>query len=126
MTSVIPVGGIQVTNDISVVKGISLETAERIKLEAGCCWMDLIEDHEEVILPGVGGRPPVVIPRSEICEIVQPRMEEIFRIIKSKIDPILKSRPLSGYFTLPEVKILLPVLFLHFVLEKIARSSAFV
>ncbi len=96
MTSVIPVGGIQVTNDISVVKGISLETAERIKLEAGCCWMDLIEDHEEVILPGVGGRPPVVIPRSEICEIVQPRMEEIFRIIKSKIDPILKSRPLSG------------------------------
>lgn len=96
MTAVIPVGGIQVTNDISVVKGISLETAERIKLDAGCCWMDLIEDNEEVILPGVGGRPPIVIPRTEICEIIQPRMEEVFNIIRSKVDPVLKSRRLSG------------------------------
>jgi AraC-like DNA-binding protein len=30
---------------------------------------------------------------------------------------------LSGYFTLPEVKLLFPVLFLHFVLEKTGRSS---
>jgi len=96
LTTVIPVGGIQVTNDISVVKGISLETAERIKLDAGCCWAGLIEENEDVILPGVGGRPPVVIPRSEICEIIQPRMEEIFNIIRSKIEPVLKSRQLSG------------------------------
>lgn len=30
---------------------------------------------------------------------------------------------ISGYFTLPEVKMLFPVLFLHFVLEKVGRSS---
>lgn len=30
---------------------------------------------------------------------------------------------LSGYFTLPEVKLLFPVLFIHFVLEKVGRSS---
>jgi len=96
LTSVLPVGGIQVTNDISVVKGISLDTAERIKLDAGCCWMPLIEPNEEVILPGVGGRPPVVIPRTEICEIVQPRMAEIFGLIQEKIAPVTKSRMFSG------------------------------
>lgn len=32
---------------------------------------------------------------------------------------------ISGYFTLPEVKLLFPVLFLHFVLEKVGRSSSF-
>jgi len=96
LTAVLPVGGIQVTNDISIVKGISVETAERIKLDAGCCWLPLIEENEEVILPGVGGRPPVVIPRSEICEIVQPRMAEIFGMIREKIAPVLKSRQLSG------------------------------
>lgn len=96
LTAVLPVGGIQVTNDISIVKGISVETAERIKLDAGCCWLPLIEENEEVILPGVGGRPPVVIPRSEICEIVQPRMAEIFGMIREKISPVLKSRQLSG------------------------------
>lgn len=96
LTAVLPVGGIQVTNDISIVKGISAETAERIKLDAGCCWLPLIEENEEVILPGVGGRPPVVIPRSEICEIVQPRMAEIFGMIKDKIASVTKSRQLSG------------------------------
>ena len=30
---------------------------------------------------------------------------------------------IEGYFTLPEVKMLLPLLFLHFVLEKVGRSS---
>lgn len=32
---------------------------------------------------------------------------------------------LSGYFTLPEVKLLLPILFIHFVLEKVGRSTKY-
>ncbi len=96
LTAVLPVGGIQVTGDISIVKGISLETAERIKLDAGCAWLPLIEENEEVILPGVGGRPPVVIPRYEICEIIQPRVAEIFSMVKEKTDTIARNRPLSG------------------------------
>lgn len=32
---------------------------------------------------------------------------------------------ISGYFTLPEVKLLFPVIFLHFVLEKVGRSSVY-
>ncbi len=108
LTAVLPVGGIQVTNDISIVKGISVETAERIKLDAGCCWMPLIEENEEVILPGVGGRPPVVIPRSEICEIVQPRMAELFGMVKEKLGPIMKTRQLSGNIVITGGGALLP------------------
>ncbi len=108
LTAVLPVGGIQVTNDISIVKGISVETAERIKMDAGCCWLPLIEENEEVILPGVGGRPPVVIPRSEICEIIQPRMAEIFTMIKEKIAPVTRSRQLSGNLVITGGGALLP------------------
>lgn len=108
LTAVLPVGGIQVTNDISIVKGISAETAERIKLDAGCCWLPLIEENEEVILPGVGGRPPVVIPRSEICEIVQPRMAEIFSMVNEKIASVTKSRQLSGNVVITGGGALLP------------------
>ena len=32
---------------------------------------------------------------------------------------------ISGYFTLPEVKLLFPVLFIHFVLVKVGRSSSY-
>ena len=35
------------------------------------------------------------------------------------------SYSISGYFTLPEVKLLFPVLFLHFVLEKVGKSSSY-
>jgi len=107
-TSVLPVGGIQVTSDISLVKGVSLETAEKIKLDAGCCWGALVEDNEEVILPGVGGRPPVVIPRMEICEIIQPRMAEILTIVHNKITPVTRSRQLSGNVVLTGGASLLP------------------
>lgn len=81
----IPVGGNLVTNDIAVVKGVSAVNAEKIKIEDGCCWPDAIEEDREVIIPGAGGRPPEVSSRSEICEIIQPRMEEIFTMIRDEI-----------------------------------------
>jgi cell division protein FtsA len=95
-TTTIPVGGSQVTSDISILKNISYETAERIKLEAGCCWGELLEGDEDIIVPGVGGRPPLPIPRSEILRIIRPRMEEIFTMVKDELDKLALSRPLGG------------------------------
>ncbi|GAB1483835.1 cell division protein FtsA [Treponema sp.] len=95
-TTTIPVGGTQVTSDLSILNSLSFETAERIKQEAGCCWEPLLEVDEEVIVPGVGGRPPLPIPRSQICRIIQPRMEEIFNLAKEKLDKLSLARPLGG------------------------------
>ncbi|GHV94130.1 cell division protein FtsA [Spirochaetia bacterium] len=95
-TSTIPAGGTQVTNDISIIKNISFETAEKIKLDAGCCWEALLEENEDIIVPGVGGRPPLPIPRSQILTIIKPRMEEIFKMVKEKLDKLNLSRPLGG------------------------------
>ena len=49
--------------------------------------MPLVEQGEPVIIPGVGGRPPASIPRDEICRIIQPRMGEIFSMVREKIEP---------------------------------------
>ncbi len=84
-TSVVGVGGTQVTNDISIVLKTPTESAERIKREAGCCYVELVEDDEPVVIPGVGGRPPVTIRRKELAEIIQPRMEEIFVMVRDKL-----------------------------------------
>ncbi len=95
-TTTIPVGGSQVTSDLSLLKSIAFDTADRIKTEAGCCWAPLLEMDEEVIVPGVGGRPPLPLPRSQICAIIQPRVEEILHLAKSKIEAIGLPRPLGG------------------------------
>jgi cell division protein FtsA len=95
-TTTIPAGGTQVTSDISIMKNISFETAEKIKLEAGSCWEGAFSEDEEIIVPGVGGRPPLPIPRSEIEQIIRPRMEEIFSMVKEKLDKLSLNRPLGG------------------------------
>ncbi|QQO11371.1 cell division protein FtsA [Breznakiella homolactica] len=95
-TTTVPAGGAQVTSDISILKNLSFETAERIKLDAGCCWEPLLEGDDEIIVPGVGGRPPLPIPKSHILKIIQPRMEEIFNMVRDKLDQLSLSRPLGG------------------------------
>jgi cell division protein FtsA len=95
-TVTIPAGGAQVTGDISIIKNISFETAERIKIEAGSCFEGMDDSGDEVIVPGVGGRAPISIPRSHLLELIQPRMEEIFKMTKEKLDKIALSRPLGA------------------------------
>ncbi|MDR0449906.1 MAG: cell division protein FtsA [Treponema sp.] len=95
-TVTIPAGGTQVTGDISIIKNISFETAERIKIEAGSCFEGMDDSDDDVIVPGVGGRAPIPIPRSHILGMIQPRMEEIFKIAKEKLDKIALSRPLGA------------------------------
>ncbi|MCR4580755.1 MAG: cell division protein FtsA [Treponema sp.] len=86
-TASVPVGGNLVTNDIALVTGISVAAAEEIKVKHGCCWLKNItaENDSEVILPGVGGRAPEIMMRSQLCKIIQARVEQIFHMIKAAI-----------------------------------------
>jgi len=92
----ISAGGTQVTSDISIIKNISIDNAEKIKIDAGCCWDALLEADENVIVPGVGGRAPISIPRSQILMIIKPRMEELFKMVKEHLDSLNLPRPLGG------------------------------
>jgi len=84
-TEVLTVGGDQVTSDLSIVLKTPVEAAERLKKEAGCCYLPLIQEDEVVGVPGVGGRPPKKMLRRELAEIIQPRMAEILGMIKEQI-----------------------------------------
>ena len=92
----IPAGGNQVTSDISIIKNISFETAEKIKLDSGCCWEPFLEEDDDIIVPGVGGRAPQAIPKSQILAIIRPRMEETFKLVKEKLEKLIFSRPLGA------------------------------
>lgn len=85
-TEVLAVGGDQVTNDISIMLKTPLDAAEKLKKEAGCCYAPIVQEDEEVHIPGVGGRAPRTIVRSELVEIVQPRMAEMLGMIREQID----------------------------------------
>ncbi|UTC63809.1 cell division protein FtsA [Treponema sp. OMZ 788] len=96
ITTSLPVGGIQVTNDLSIVKSIPFDMAEKIKISSGCCWMPFVESDEQVLIPAFGGRGPEEVYRSEICEILQARMAEIFVMVKNKVDSLMQGSQLGG------------------------------
>jgi cell division protein FtsA len=93
-TSSIALGGGQVTNDIMLMEKITLETAEQLKISAGCCWEELQDGDNDIIVPGIGSRAPLTIPRSRIRETIQARMEEIFRKAEEKL--YLSRQPVRG------------------------------
>lgn len=92
----IPVGSSYITNDIAYVKGIASDTAETTKIEYGCCWEPLLDEDEEVVIPGIGGRGPESISRNELCQIIQARVEEIFNMVRTEIVGQTKITQLSG------------------------------
>lgn len=97
LITVLPIGGDTITNDLAVVEKISFDVAENIKLTKGFCWNGLLhDDNSDILLPGVGGRAPIRITRSKMCEIFQVRMQEIFYIIKQRIENAVRVKPLGG------------------------------
>jgi len=84
-TSVISLGGNQLTNDIAVGLRTPFAEAEKIKQKNGCCLAALVGKDERIEVPSVGGRKPRELSRSVLCEILGPRMEEIFTLVNREI-----------------------------------------
>lgn len=84
-TSAIPIGGIEITTDLSIVLKTPFDVAETLKCEHGSCQDFISESSEPVLIPGVGGRPPLAVERKEVIEIIKPRVIEILTLIKDKI-----------------------------------------
>jgi cell division protein FtsA len=85
-TSTIPIGGDNFTNDIAVGLRTPIPEAERIKKKFGCIAGAPVEDQETIEVPSVGkGRKPRVLSRQLLADIIQPRAEEIFRLVDSDI-----------------------------------------
>ena len=77
-TSSIPIGGINLTNDVATGLRTPMAEAERIKIKYGCATSSMIDEEETIEVPSVGGRPPRTLSRRVLCDIIEPRVEEIF------------------------------------------------
>jgi cell division protein FtsA len=84
-TGVLAIGGSHVTNDLTVGLRTPVQSAEIIKRKHGCALKDLINPAEMIEVPSVGGRGPQRVPRTFLAEVIQPRMEEIFSLVKQEI-----------------------------------------
>jgi len=84
-TSVLALGGDNLTYDIAVGLRTPKAEAEKIKIKYGCGLSSLIGKDETIEVPGVGGRRPRTLSRQIIGEILEPRVEEIFYLIYNEL-----------------------------------------
>ena len=84
--SVIPVGGNNVTNDIAAGLRTPMGEAERLKRNSGCALGRMVGDDEEIEVPGVGGHAPRKAARRVLSDIIEPRVEEIFAVVRKRIE----------------------------------------
>jgi len=84
-TFVLALGGNNLTNDIAIGLRAPIAEAEKIKIKYGSCLSQNISSDETIEIPGMGGRNPRKLPRQILGEILEPRMEEIFTLIKREI-----------------------------------------
>lgn len=84
-TAVLPLGGQNLTKDLAIGLLTTQSEAEKIKLQYGIARADLLQGHQMVEVPSVGDRPPRMFTRRDIADILEPRVEEMFELVRREI-----------------------------------------
>jgi cell division protein FtsA len=85
-SSVIPVGGNNITSDVAAGLRTPMAEADRLKRLSGCALGRMVGDEEEIEVPGVGGHAPRRTARRVLSDIIEPRVEEIFAVVRKRIE----------------------------------------
>lgn len=84
-TTVIPVGGNHITNDIAAGLRTPIAAAEEIKCKYGTGLVSLVSRDETIDVPSTGGRSSRVLSKLVLAEIIEPRVTEIFNLVQREI-----------------------------------------
>ena len=87
-TEQLPLGGLHVTRDIASVLSTTVTAAERLKTLWGSALVSPDDEREMLPVPLVGEdeHQIVKVPRSMIVNIIRPRLEETFELVRQRLD----------------------------------------
>ncbi|MGQ9499156.1 MAG: cell division protein FtsA [Dissulfurimicrobium sp.] len=84
-SSVLGLGGNNLTNDIAIGLKTPMSDADKIKVLHGCCLSSMVSRDENIEVPSIGGRKPRLLSRQILAEIIELRVEEIFSLLDQDI-----------------------------------------
>ena len=87
-TAQLPIGGLHVTKDLATGLSTTLAHAERMKTLYGNVQSSPDDEREILMVPIVGEEDHQLarIPRSQVVNIIRPRLEETFEYVKERLD----------------------------------------
>ena len=87
-TSVLPVGGNHVSNDIAVGLRTPVSEAEKIKIMHGSVLPSEIDEQEKIEVMAASGKERKKLSRKMLCQVIEPRMSEVFSLVKKELDSV--------------------------------------
>ncbi|HPD01157.1 MAG TPA: cell division FtsA domain-containing protein, partial [Acetivibrio sp.] len=96
----VPVGGDHITNDISIGLRISSGDADKLKREYGLALTSLISNDHEISVNELDGNTKKTIKVSQVVEIIEARIQEIFFLCKEKLEETGEFSDFSGEIVL--------------------------
>ncbi len=96
-TTVLPIGGDHITNDIAIGLRISTEEAERIKTKYGHAYIDDASKEERFDVTTIGRSESEEYSQFELAHIIEPRVEEMFELIYREVTRLGYRDFPSGY-----------------------------
>ena len=85
-TNTIPLGGDSITSDIAIVLNIENEEADKLKKQYGLAMKSFIDNDNEIVLNTCkDDTKSKVIKSSELIEIIEARIEEIFSLVNRDV-----------------------------------------
>jgi len=84
-SAVIPVGGSQLTRDLSVALKTPLYMTEEMKIKWGSVMPEMVPSDDEVVIPSFQGQPKHSLSRRILCEPLEARMLEIIKMVVLKV-----------------------------------------
>lgn len=90
-TAVLPVGAGHITADIAIGLRTSIDVAEQLKLQYGVALPEMVDKKEMVDLNEFAEGESHLVSRLQVAEMIEARVEEIFKIVNKELKKINRS-----------------------------------
>lgn len=95
-SSILPVGGAHITNDLAIGLRVPVDIAESIKVEYGAAMTSEVSKRDLIDLSYIDPKESGTVLRKEVCEIIEARLSEIFDLANKELKKIGKEAFLPG------------------------------
>ncbi|GAB7387654.1 cell division protein FtsA [Bacillaceae bacterium] len=96
-TSVLPIGGEFITNDIAIGLRTQTEEAERIKLKHGIALIDEASEDERFLVRRIGSELEKEFTQVDLASVIEPRVAEIFQLVEAEVNRLGFPEVAGGY-----------------------------
>ncbi|MGD9677903.1 MAG: cell division protein FtsA [Vulcanibacillus sp.] len=97
---VIPIGGEYITNDISIGLKTQMNIAEQVKVKYGVACIEEANQEIKFRVPRIGSNFDKEYNQIELAHIIEPRVVEIFQIIRNEVNKLGYTKEIAGGYVL--------------------------